>query len=365
MHLTETLLEKLSKNAFQYSEPIFMEALTDIWISKVEGSALAKKYLTKKAGELILSSLKELIPDILKIYTSETDITQISEFLEFQSLVYALGSLPIIKSLIIHKTGNTIVAALLETLYDVSKDDVSMDQMAIAVACLYYCWTWNQFLDAWTFDICKGLPLEYVRKDLCGIREQNHFSLIKRPLEAPSEKYREIKQQDYNVYITTNEKSVFSLFREQDYLGAAQFCLKTMGKIPSSNAVNLAFLMRYGKLSAEEVGEGSLSITELLEDGVNNHEVYAVLNMALYKLQINDYDGADVLLKSLSREEWSELTTTFWIPELWNRDHDSEGALVCILANKYKGLEFDDYELMLQTVKNQYPQLLENGLIIQ
>ena len=152
---------------------------------------------------------------------------------------------------------------------------------------------------------------------------------------------------------------VFSMFRNGDFRGAANYCIKEMG-FGNATKTNLAFLLRYGHLSKKDLdSDDEYSIPDLLAEGVNNQESYALLNMALYELELKHYSQAESLLDKITEEGWHKVSERFWYPELWERFGDSEGALVCVLAHVYGNCDFDDYEEMLESVKFYYGGLVD------
>ena len=124
--------------------------------------------------------------------------------------------------------------------------------------------------------------------------------------------------------------------------------------------------MRYGHLSKNDLdSQAEYSIPDLLEEGVQNQESYALLNMVLYELELKHYPQAESLLDKISEEGWHNVSERFWYPELWERASDPEGALVCVLAHAYGNCDFDDYEEMLESVKQHYGGLADRVLRIQ
>ena len=87
--------------------------------------------------------------------------------------------------------------------------------------------------------------------------------------------------------------------------------------------------------------------------------------MVLYELELKHYPQAESLLDKISEEGWHNVSERFWYPELWERASDPEGALVCVLAHAYGNCDFDDYEEMLESVKQHYGGLADRVLRIQ
>lgn len=367
--VSDDLLVTLSSNAKLQEDVASVTALTNIWLSKAEGSRKAKLLLDAELAVLVIDSLNKNIPTIQKLCLGGRDVVKSSEYKRIQAMVFTLGSIPFssrTRSLLAHDQGNLFVSTFLQAMYQNSKDDVDVDQVAIATACLYYCWDINRFMEAWTSEICRGMPSEYVRKDMCSVREQNHFDLVRKGLEKLERAYREEHQDDLNrLNGGSSADPVFSMFREGDFRGAANHCIKAMGSV-NANKTNLAFLLRYGHLSRNDLdSQAEYSIPDLLKEGVQNQERYALLNMALYELELKHYSQAESLLDKISEEGWHDVSERFWYPELWERISDPEGALVCVMAHAYGNCDFDDYEEMLESVKQHYGGLADSVLKIQ
>lgn len=367
--VSEDLLVTLASNAKLQEDVFSVTALTNIWLSKADGSEKAKLLLDAELASFVIDSINKSIPTIQKLCLSGRDVVKSPEYKRIQEMVFTLGSIPFssrTRRLLDHDQGNLFVSTFLQAMYQSSKDDVDVDQVAIATACLYYCWDINRFMEAWTSEICRGMPSEYVRKDMCSVREQNHFDLVRKGLAKLERAYREEHQDDLNrLNGGSSTDPVFSMFREGDFRGAANHCIKAMGS-GNANKTNLAFLLRYGHLSKNDLdSQAEYSIPDLLEEGVQNQESYALLNMTLYELELKHYSQAESLLDKISEEGWHDVSERFWYPELWERISDPEGALVCVMAHAYGNCDFDDYEEMLESVKQHYGGLADSVLKIQ
>lgn len=365
--VSEDLLVTLASNAKLQEDVFSVTALTNVWLSKAEGSGKAKILLDEELASFVISSINKNIPIIQKLCLGGRDLLKSSEYKQIQELVFTLGSIPFsssTRSLLNHNPGNVFVSTLLQAMYQSSKDDVEVDQVAIATACLYYCWDINRFMEAWTAEICKGMPSEYVRKDMCSVREQNHFDLVRKGLVKLERAYREEHQDDLNRLDNSPSDPVFSLFREGDFRGAANHCIKAMGS-GNANKTNLAFLLRYGHLNKGDLeAHEEYSVPDLLVEGVKSQDSYALINMALYELELEHWSDAVSLLDKITEEGWHDVSERFWYPELWKRISDPEGALVCVLARTYGNCDFDDYEEMLESVKQHYGGLADSVLRI-
>lgn len=448
---SEDLLTALAANARQHRDIVSVTALTDIWLSEAEGAEKAKPLLDAQLGEIAVEALNGSVGIIERLCLAGCGARKSAEYKQIRELVFTLGCIPLsdgTKGLSEHGEENLWVSALLQAMYEISMVDFGVDQVAAATACLYYnCWDLNRFMEAWTFDICKGRALEDVRKDGYSIREHNHFDLIKMDLEELRQGYFNAHKDNINSFnllaidfsylfvgsrhlrphlrqqlrshlrslfhhanhllrvaqMPTNDKHgndydnsnkelqrrlresqqlsgdtqsdefdslyatnpVFALFRAGDIRAAANICIKTMGDYYTSNNTNLAFLIRYGHLKQEDLeSQTEYTISGLLAEGVKDKESYALLNMALYELELKHYPQAGSLLAEITKEGWSAVSNGFWYPELWQRFGDPEGALVCVLAHTYCGCMFYDYEKMLDAVKQHYGDIPKEVLKI-
>lgn len=364
--VSEDLLVTLASNAKLQEDVFSVTALTNIWLSKADGSEKAKLLLNAELASFVIDSISKSIPTIQKLCLGGRDVVKSSEYKRIQEMVFTLGSIPFsskTRSLLDHDQGNLFVSAFLQAMYQSSKDDVEVDQVAIATACLYYCWDINRFMEAWTTEICRGMPSEYVRKDMCSIREQNHFALVRKGLAKLERAYRDSHKDDLNRF--NEPTSVFTLFRAGDLVGAANYCIRTMRSEIASNNTNLAFLIRYGHLDQEDLETRTeYTISDLLAEGVKNQESYALINMGLYELELKHYSQAESLFAQITEEGWHDVSERFWYPELWQRISDPEGALVCVLAHAYGNCEFDDYDEMIEIVKRYYGGIADKVLHI-
>lgn len=364
--VSDDLLATLASNAKLQEDVFSVTALTNIWLSKADGSEKAKLLLDAELAVLVINSLNKNIPTIQKLCLGGRDVVKSSEYKRIQEMVFTLGSIPFsssARSLLSHDHGNLFVSTLLQAMYQNSKDDAEVDQVAIATACLYYCWDMNRFMEAWATEICRGMPSEYVRKDMCSVREQNHFDLVRNDLIELERVYRDTHRSELNNL--NSPTSVFTLFRSGDILGAANFCIRTMGIEVASNNTNLAFLIRYGHLTQDDLEPRfEYSIPNLLAEGLKAQDSYALINMALYELDLRQYSQAKSFLDQISEKGWHDVSGRFWYPELWQRISDPEGALVSVLAHAYGNCEFDDYDEMVETVKRYYVEIADKVLRI-
>lgn len=355
----EELIWLLESNARALNDVHSVIALTNLWLTKKNGTRIIRSILTVDLAKIVISELNKKKNTIQKLCMTEKNAANVLEYGEVTELLYALGTFPVNtnnKALLSHSSGDVFISAFMQAMYEKSKDDVDVDQVAIATACLFYCWDVSRFTEAWGAEICKGMPSEYVRKDLCSKREQNHFELVRASLVKFEKAYAKKQEDSTNALTPTNK--VFSLFRRGRVLEAAQQCIKAIEKGYLPNYTNLAFLIRYGKLNGSEIVDSqSFKIPELLREGVEQKDSYALINMALYEISNERFTDAIDLLEQMTPHGWEDVSTQFWYPELWVPKREPEGALVCVLAHIYGGCKFDEYLEMLECVKENYSML--------
>ena len=393
----------LYDNAKKYKDVSSIKAIADICIVRDYKESLYRQYLDEELRSYVIDYLytKEKEAEFLCMGSYQEKPDGLFELLEGFTI---LGSFPILKG---GKNKNIgfYSEIVLKTLFELSKDRVNIDQAAIVVAMWYITCDYEQFIEAWTHDICKEKDLvanyRFVRKDYCSAREQAHFKLLKKnkAVWQTADRYMQMKMNDINkssylnktsnawaifannndVYgyvkkthineynrvadvlrdtVDMEEQSVFSLFRKRDILGAAEFCVKNLDKEPNANLVNLGFLLRYGKIRSTAVLPYSYDIVpEILSKAVDAGEKYAIMNLALYYLENGKPNDAYSLMKKLSIDDWRELSYGFWKQELWDATGDPEGALVCVLAHEYGRCDFTGYEKMLEAVEKNYANI--------
>lgn len=357
--VSEKLLYQLDCNARSLKDIYSVIALTNLWLTKKSGTKIIRSILTVDLAKIVIAALNNKNHVIQKLCIAGKNAANEFEYCEVIELLYTLGTFPVNtnnKELLLHENRDVFVAAFIQAMYEKSKDDVEVDQVAIATACLFYCWDVSRFIEAWGGEICKGMASEYVRKDLCSKREQNHFELVRTSLVKFEKAYAKKQEESTNILKPTNK--VFILFRNGKLLEAAQECLKAVeiGFLP--NYTNLAFLMRYGGLNGTEIVEGQVfNIPELLKSGVAKKDSYALMNMALYEVSNERISEAIELFKQITPQGWEEISWNFWYPELWASKRDPEGALVCVMAHIFGGCKFDEYKYMLECIKDNYSSL--------
>lgn len=364
LEVSEALLSQLDDNARIFGDVYSVIALTNLWLTKKNGTKNIRFILTSDLAKIVITTLNSKSQEIRKLCVDYKSLSSEYEYAQIKELLYALGTFPVNinnKELLSHTEENLFVSAFMQTMYEKSKDDVEIDQVAIAIACLFYCWDINKFTDVWGSEICRGMPSEYVRKDLCSLREQNHFELIRSSLVNFEKAYAQQQEESANTISPVNK--VFMFFRRGNFLEAARACINSVETGGLPNYTNLAFLMRYGKLNGSDIIEGkNFNIPGLLKLGVAQKDSYALINMALYEISNQRNSEAIKLIEQITPQGWEDISSNFWLPELWTTKKDPEGALVCVLSHVFGDCKFDEYKEMLECVKINY-SLLSSQII--
>lgn len=354
--ISNELAAKLYEGALLFREPIYATALTGLWISKLDGHKLIKPWLDESLAVVVIAAISAQNKAIKKMCLAGKTASSSNEYSEIMELFTTLGEIPIQDKLVGQGKNDIFSSTFLQAAYDKSMDDLDINQVAIAISCLYYSWTREQFMEAWVSDICKGMPSNVVRKDMCRQSEQNHFDLIRKTLEAAEKRYVKAKAPEANVLTS---KDVFFWFRAGDLVKAANYCIQTRGIEPTSSDTNLAFLLRYGKIQQSQLETDEVfDIPKLLSSALEAREPVAITNAILYYLEQGNIEQTRKFINMMSHNDWNIVTRNFWEPELWERSHDPEGALVCVLASTFGDCEFDDYQEMLKVASMNYSNMV-------
>lgn len=354
--LSKELILRLNANALNCkacrADITSVKALASLWLTAAENSEAIKPYLDKNLAGAVFRALNDEKELIHKVYKSGRELEGCPEYPAVLELIYTLGSFPIVpeNADMMLSTGKNdrYLSGLIEYLYNKSKTDTSLNQIALAAAGLFYDKSIDDFIVMWGNDICRGIDSEHISMEMYSARTVNHFKLVRNDLKHIEKAYRHI--QNY-----PNGTSVYSLMNDGRIMDAARFCIKTMDKIRGSNRTNLAFLIRYGNLTQMELGS-NYRISDLLADGIRNKEAFALMNMALFECECDNFERAEVLLSQIDEPGWRNISDGFWHYDMWKRNNIStaEGALVCVMAQQRSGCRFDDYADMLKAAVKAY-----------
>ena len=158
------------------------------------------------------------------------------------------------------------------------------------------------------------------------------------------------------------EEDAMGLFRTCEYRDAAQIHVEIMDMDDILLRNDLAFLIRFGHLSEDELAAPfSLKIPDLLSDGVREKEGFSLVNMALYCIENKKNEDACRYFAMVSPEDWADLFD-FWYQDIWQgKNNDPEGALISLLANKASGgslIADEEYKKMKNAAKDRYMDML-------
>ena len=163
----------------------------------------------------------------------------------------------------------------------------------------------------------------------------------------------------------TEELSVFELFRQGNYLAAAQQSIEQASILNSiSSKNNIAFLIRFGELDTTKLAASfSLRIPDLLKEGLEAKDPYSMVNYSLYEIKAHHFKKAADMLTQLSTEDW-EAVAPFWINEVFDKhDQDPEGALVALLASsntKSVVIHDDLVQKMLEIARKRFGDFMDS-----
>lgn len=158
------------------------------------------------------------------------------------------------------------------------------------------------------------------------------------------------------------EEDAMGLFRNCEYHDAAQIHIEIMDMDDILMRNDLAFLIRFGHLSEDELAAPfSLKIPELLSDGVREKEGFSLVNMALYCIENKENEDACRYFAMVGSEDWADVFD-FWYQDIWlEKDNDPEGALISLLANRAAGgdlIAHEECKIMKDIVKDRYADML-------
>jgi hypothetical protein len=351
--ISNQVVDSLHQWAVQSRDYTFVEALTNLWLTRLEGYEVIYPILDLDLISVVIDEIDKQNQLALRVFLKGVEASQDPVFYELKELFSTLGSFPILSKANQSTKKDIFISGLLEMFRVRSVRDRQLDVIAMETALYYYESGIEELLNYWVNNVCKGMPSLQVGNPFRIEREQNHFLNLRETIQSLESTFQQT---------TPNKKikSALGYFTDGEVVRAAQHCIKNMRmEEDESDLINLAFLIRYGHLSRDELNtDMELDLPSLLAKGVAQKEPYAVMNMALYHLEQENFDEAHSLLSSLSSEQWDDVTEGFWLPNLWiDRNHDPEGALVCVLANLYVGRAFDDLKIMKQVAD---PKILES-----
>ena len=404
--IDKATLMALYDGAMRNRNPVFVQALTSLWISKTVNSEFA--------GRLLGGSIRNLMLDVLvdseliakRALLAGKDAYKNPYYVRMLILCRTLGSMPFEAPKGPKRKFGPYTKALFECLYERSRSDYAYNEVALAIAGLYICWSEKRFQLAWCFDVCSGRRSELVSKATALPRERNLFELVRgrmvsyeeafyrdtyssniseqgwnelsdaqkiQPGEvAPSgcipEKRRRLDTQANDITASgffvsdSRQTSEVAMFRAGEINAAIEACKRSIEgvadlELRESKKTNLAFLIRYAARHGNMPAYYTATVPKLLAFGVNEGEPYALANLGMYFLEIGEAERAEEAFCKISKQGWRAITTAFWLPVMWQEKSEPEGALVCALARHLANCQFEDYDAMSLSVIENYPSL--------
>lgn len=354
----EKQVRLLYKNAVDSASPVFVCALTDLWLSRISGSEAIYGYLDKPLLSIVLAFINRMH---ISVCAEGKSLSAPKTFF-FRKILNVLGTLPPYLSIATGNQKHSWQLDLCKCFYQLSMDDLDMDQIALLVAEKHLGCEYVEFIQKWIWDICKGQSSRLINKKQCKLRERNHFELVRIEL------YPEEKQAKAQVIQGLSNQIVASPFNEVIRKAEEYYCNKygdrddaiikafskeaDFGILSIGTATNLAFLVRNGSIDVPSCfGSRTLLLYALLLKGIIRRNSYSILNMALLEIEKGNTDYAEKLLSMLTITDWEDTVNNWWFPQLWEKEHTQEGAIVCMLANRYAQMRFDDLAIMRQMVR--------------
>ncbi len=352
---TPNLFLHLRLCAKHYNSTVFIQALAEMWISKLKQTEQIISVLDR---ELLAIVYSQIIEEWKKGCSYKSDSSIIN-------LLYTVSAFPI--SIL---PTNTLypypLSCFIKTLHSYSLYDDTLDRIALSVAQLSNGMTFEDFMTEWIWSICKGIPSRKIKKIDVSIRERNHFLLLREQLYSVEESYKAITRKQFNDFDEIHLLAKRILDLAVEYYQEAGYGQRTdpivedlyiklaKGTLDSTASTNLAFLLRNGKIQSplKELNMGDL-INQLLRQGVQEKSPYALINMALKLIDDGKSSEVESLLSSMSVDDWNDVIDGWWYKMLWVRKRTEEGALVCLMARKYAGIEKPDYEEMVKSLSDK------------
>lgn len=341
---------------------VFVRAVTELTISQIVDIGAMTPFLDRQlldfACSQLYNNMAEVRRQILSTGTLQRDFIQ-----HLKNTINTIGLFPYELGLG-HSFAkpNPWIMALVSAYYDLSFDDLELDQVGIAVCKYHITGSFEDFMVSWAEDICKGRLSSEVRKDHLTIRENRHFLLVRNSIAKAESDYYSNQELKLNRISVADLQPVSNnpteLFMAGEDSTALELSLKLYREGYTTNNNNLAFLVRFLKYDTEELfGLNRWAFLDaLLYDGVKEQEPYSTMNFALSLLERGDLQQAKTMLQAMSAEGLSDIARGFWYPIMWKKRNTVEGAVVCLLAQRAGGVEFPEHEEMLTQIKQKAPQ---------
>lgn len=355
--LNDTIINALYLLALQTKATVFVQALTELYSSQLGGfenihCCLDDQLLSIACKNLVDESNAELSV----LATHQTIAANYGQYLKH--MINMVGTFPVTKnSKKLNWSKSIWVDALIGAYYEVARNDVDYDQTGIAVCKYHMSGDWEEFMNHWVEDVCKGRPSSQVRKDHLSLRENHHFQMVRGTIDTEEEEYllkRESLLNSIDMALAHNPAQLFSEGRDAE----AMDCAVKQYRVGAISDNNMAFLVRYLNYDPqEEFGMSRFEfIQELLSSGVASSEPYSVMNYALTLLEEQRSDEATHLIDDMRNEDIQMIADSFWYPEMWIKRKTAEGALVCLVAHKRVIKEYSEHTEMKEYILAHQPQ---------
>lgn len=355
------IIYRINTLAEETKSYIFVQALTELWISRIEGSSEIVGYLGDDNQKIAYKTLVDASEEIYYYFSEPNSIS--ADYIHYlKSLINMLGMFPV------KKDANEVDAgvwanAVVGAFYEYARDDIDLDQIAIAICSYHLGASYEELMSFWADDVCKGRSSSQVRKEHLSIRENNHFEMIKDFFADSENEYFRRKQDmlntlDSSVLDTQSPPQLFAGGKDEAALRCSISRYKDGEK---SNNNNLAFLIRY--LEYDTLPEFGVMRTKfirmLLKEGVSSGESYSIMNYVLLLLEMEQYSAAKQLLEYISPSEITKISEEFWYPVMWEQRRAAEGAIVCLLANRRDGQHYPEINKMEECVMETHSSWLK------
>lgn len=355
--MSERTIKTLYTLAVQTKSYVFVQALTELWISQIDGFQHISNYLCADtlaiACDCLSSEAEEIAKQVIK--SGRLQVNYVHYLKNIINMIgafsYEIGPNPVSKRI------EPWIKALVFAFYEISRDNVELDQIGIAVCAYHIDGSFDELMQSWAEDICKGRSSCQIRKEHLTKRENNHFLMVRDGFVSAEEDYFSKRKSVLNTIDEIVGKSPTQLFISGEDFAALDYSIKLYQAGEKSNNNNFAFLVRYLHFEPDELfGIPRLGLIQsLLNEGVTAHEAYSTINYALTMLEEQQFEEAKRLIATLSAEDIRIIAEEFWHPIMWEKRGAAEGAFVCILAHNKANLEYLDYAAMLDSVRNTCP----------
>ena len=350
-------VRRLNELASETGSYVFVQALTELWISGMDSCNQSREFFNKENRMIAYKALSDEAVQIQRELIKTKTLSP-SYVHYIKELINMLGIFPANGVSNAEEANSSLwIKSLVEAFYEIARDDVELDQIGIAM-CLYHLGnSFEELMQMWAEDVCKGRPSSQVRKEHLSDRENNHFLKIRGELEASENEYFERRNSRLNILDSEAYKSPARLFLEGKDDSALEAAKQRYQAGEKDNDNNFAFLIRY--LSYDTMPEFGVPrvefIRELLSKGVSSGEAYSTMNYVLLLVEQEQFDEAKELISNMSSFDTERVAEEFWRPEIWTKRKEPEGALVCLLAELNGSHDYSRIEELKSYISVTHP----------